>query len=411
MAGLDDIRRGEARHDAAWQDDAARRGEWPQIGDVLAISTEEEFDRAALAVFRRQAVECAPYAEYLSLIGVEAADVTSFEQIPYLPIELFKSHRVYCGAAEPEAVFTSSSTGGEGPSRHYVAHVTDYERTYTRGFELFYGAPERWSIFALLPSYLEREGSSLVRMADGLIARGRAAGRGGGFYLHDHDRLLADIAATAGPRILLGVSYALLDLAELLTKRGEKLPEGTIVMETGGMKGRREEISKAEMHTILRTSLGVSTIHSEYGMAELMSQAYSTGEWTSDAGNSWGASGANASAGSRDAMNGTAATNGTAIFRTPPWMRVSVRDLTDPFDVRRDGRGGINVADLANLSSCAFIQTQDLGRCLPSAGGNLINAGRERPSNGCNGLPGSGGFTLEGRVARSDIRGCNLLVQ
>jgi hypothetical protein len=233
-----------------------------------------------------------------------------------------------------------------------VARLADYERTYLRGFEMFYGPASLWSVYALLPSYLEREGSSLVKMAGGLIARGRAAGRGGGFYLYDHERLLADMSADAGPKILLGVSYALLDLAEEMA--GRSLPPETIVMETGGMKGRREEMSKERMHGVLKSAFGVDGIHSEYGMAELMSQAYSASD---------------------------------GVFGTPPWMRVSVRNLTDPFDVRREGRGGVNIADLANLSSCAFIQTQDLGRLAPD-----------------------GTFTLEGRVARSDLRGCNLLV-
>jgi hypothetical protein len=240
--------------------------------------------------------------------------------------------------------------------------LADYDLVYTRGWELFYGPASGWSIYALLPSYLEREGSSLVRMADGLIRQGRAAGRGGGFYLRDHDRLMADMRGDDGPKVLLGVSYALLDLAEELAARGETLPPATTVMETGGMKGRREEMTKARMHAILRDAFGVGAIHSEYGMAELMSQAYSSGE---SSGNS----------------------RGDIFFRTPPWMRVTVRNLTDPFDVKNEGRGGINIVDLANLSSCAFIQTQDVGR-----------------------LAARGDFTIEGRVARSDIRGCNLLV-
>jgi hypothetical protein len=321
------------------------------LDDILNIATPGEFDRRALEVFRAQAVGCAPYRQYLELIGVRTEDVGRACEIPFLPIELFKSHHVWCGDGEPEAVFTSSATGGQGASRHPIASLDDYARVYTRGFEIFYGPARRWSIFALLPSYLEREGSSLVLMADGLIKQGR----GGGFYLRDHARLLADMAADDGPRILLGVSYALLDLAEEMASRGERLPEGTIVMETGGMKGRREEISKAEMHATLQEAFGVTEIHSEYGMAELMSQAYSAGG---------------------------------GVFRTPPWVRVSVRDLADPFDIRCEGRGGIDITDLANLHSCAFIQTQDVGRVFSD-----------------------GSFTIEGRVAKSDIRGCNLLVQ
>jgi phenylacetate-coenzyme A ligase PaaK-like adenylate-forming protein len=318
-----------------------------KISDISKISTAAEFDSAAVEIFRFQAEQCAPYREYLDLVGIDPREVRRVDEIPFLPIELFKTQRVYCGEQEPEAVFTSSSTGGEGKSRHYVASLTDYDRTYTEGFRRFYGDPARWSIYALLPSYLERTGSSLVRMADGLIRQGR----GGGFYLYDHDRLMADMAADRGPKILLGVSYALLDLAE----REEQLPADTIVMETGGMKGHRAEMPKEQMHNILKQAFGVSQIHSEYGMAELMSQAYSSGG---------------------------------GIFRTSPWMRVSLRSLNDPFETYTVGRGGINTTDLANLGSCAFIQTQDTGA-----------------------VAADGSFTLLGRATRADIRGCNLLVQ
>ncbi len=317
------------------------------IDDILRISTPREFEDAAMEIFRFQARHCEPYRDYLEAIGIEPESVETACGIPFLPIDLFKTHRIYSADTEPETVFASSSTDGEGESRHYVASVLDYEKTYTRAFELFYGPVAKWSIYALLPSYLERGGSSLVRMADGLIRRGR----GGGFCLYDHDRLMRDMAADSGPKILLGVSYALLDLAE----RGEELPPGTIVMETGGMKGRREEMPKKNMHGVLCRAFGVHEIHSEYGMAELMSQAYSPGH---------------------------------GIFHTPPWMRVSVRDLSDPFDVSVSGRGGMNITDLANLYSCAFIQTQDLGTVAPD-----------------------GSFTVNGRAAKSDIRGCNLLVR
>lgn len=318
-----------------------------KLSHILKISTTAEFDSAAMEIFRFQAERCAPYREYLGLIGVDPAGVSSPSEIPFLPIEFFKTHKVYCGDGEPEAVFTSSSTGGGGESRHLVASLADYDRVYTEGFRGFYGDPAEWSIYALLPSYLEREGSSLVRMADGLIRLGER----GGFYLYDHDRLMAVMAADPGPKILLGVTYALLDLSE----RGEKLPAGTVVMETGGMKGRREEMPKDRMHEVLKEAFGVDRIHSEYGMAELMSQAYS---------------------------------DGGGVFRAPPWMRVTLRDLNDPFDVYTEGRGGINITDLANLTSCAFIQTQDLGA-----------------------VASDGSFAIHGRAERSDIRGCNLLVQ
>lgn len=316
--------------------------------DIFSIRTREEFDRAALALFAFQARECGPYARYVSLLGVRIEDVDRVERIPFMPVEMFKSHDVYCGQQPPEKVFTSSGTTGMVSSRHPMADLSLYERCFKRAFEMFYGPVRDWNIYALLPSYLEREGSSLVYMMDGLIN----GSRGGGFYLYDHDALLRDMRRAEGPKLLLGVSYALLDLAE----RGEKLPEGTVVMETGGMKGRRKELPKQTMHEILCRGLGVGAVHSEYGMAELTSQAYSAGG---------------------------------GVFRCPPWMRVFVRDLNDPFDFLAPQRnGGINIIDLGNMYSCAFIQTQDAGRLHPD-----------------------GSFTVFGRADRSEIRGCNLLVQ
>ena len=319
--------------------------------EILNISTDEEFRRAALRLFRCQAAACEPYREYLSLAGFTpeyVRTVDRIEQIPFMPVEVFKLRDVYCGDTNPEAVFTSSATTGMTPSRHPVQSLEHYERVFTAAFRHFYGDPAHYGIYALLPSYLERQGSSLVYMADRLIA----AGVSGGFYLHDHERLLNDMAADPRPKILLGVSYALLDLAE---SGGARL-HNTIVMETGGMKGRRREIPRAEFHRILCEAFGVGTIHSEYGMAELMSQAYSSGG---------------------------------GLFRTPSWMRVAVRDVNDPFALLPAGsRGGINIIDLANVHSCAFIQTRDAGRVFDD-----------------------GSFVVEGRLARSEMRGCNLLVQ
>lgn len=315
---------------------------------IFEISTEEEFREAAVAIFRMQAESCEPYRRYIELLGVNPQEVHLVEQIPFLPIELFKSHTIYCGAEEPEVVFTSSSTTGQTPSRHPMAHLVDYERTFTEAFRTFYGEASQYGIYALLPSYLQRKGSSLVYMADRLIA----AGNSGGFYLDDYEKLIADMASDPKPKILLGVSYALWDLAE---KYAPKLTD-TIVMETGGMKGYREEIPKSELHRILCDGFGVERIHSEYGMAELTSQAYSSGE---------------------------------GVFRAPQWMRVMIRDINDPFCYLSAGaRGGVNIIDLANIHSCAFIETQDVGRTMAD-----------------------GSFSIEGRIDRSEIRGCNLLVQ
>lgn len=315
------------------------------IDQILAIKSDAEFEAAALELFHFQAERCKPYKEYILLLGIDPGEVCSVEDIPFLPIELFKTHDVYSFDSEPEMTFTSSNTGQTVASRHMMASLESYRKAFTAAFEEFYGDIERWSIYGLLPSYLEREGSSLVYMVDELIRRAGS----GGFYLNNYEELIKDMERDPKPKILLGVSYALWDLAE---QYAPKLKE-TIVMETGGMKGKRKELSKSELHKILCDGLGVDAIHSEYGMAELTSQAYS---------------------------------NGGGIFRSPRWMRIMLRDVNDPFDhsVRR---GGIDIIDLANISSCAFIQTQDMGRLLDY-----------------------GEFILEGRIAGSDIRGCNLLV-
>ena len=306
------------------------------------------FETAALALFRIQAAACPPYREYLGRLGIEPQQVREFRRIPFLPIELFKSHKVYCGDAEPEAVFTSSATTGMTPSRHPMRSLALYERAFRGAFRTFYGDPARWSLYALLPNYLRRKGSSLVYMADRLIADCGS----GGFYLDDYDALLRDMSADAKPKILLGVSYALWNLAE---RCAPKLRD-TVVMETGGMKGYREEIPKEAFHRILCEAFGVEAIHSEYGMAELTSQAYSAG-------------------GNR--------------FRCPAWMRVVARDVNDPFALLPPGsRGGLNIIDLANRWSCAFIQTQDVAR-----------------------VDADGSFVVEGRIDHAEIRGCNLLVQ
>ena len=319
-----------------------------ELDRIFRLQEERAFEALALSVFRRQAAECAPYREYLSLIGCDPQAVEHVEQIPFLPIRLFKHRDIYCGQGAPEVVFTSSATTGMTPSRHPMASLALYERTFTEAFRRFYGDPEGWSLYALLPNYLQRKGSSLVYMADRLIA---ACGSGG-FYLDEYEKLIADMEADAKAKILLGVSYALWDLAE---QYAPKL-QHTIVMETGGMKGHREELPKELFHKILCEGFGVEKIHSEYGMAELTSQAYSKGE---------------------------------NRFYCPPWMRVLVRDVNDPCDVRqRAGRGGLNIIDLANYYSCAFLQTEDVGR-----------------------LHADGSFEIEGRIDHSEIRGCNLLVQ
>lgn len=315
------------------------------IDDILRISPKE-FNGAALELFRVQAERCEPYRRFMQLTEVKQSEVVRAAQIPYLPIELFKTQRVYCGTSAPEKVFTSSNTGGTECSRHYMERLADYEKTFKACFEYFYGAVSEWSFYGLLPSYLEREGSSLVYMVEGLMRDGR----GGGFYLHNTDELLRDLRKDNGKKMLIGVTYALLDLAEL-----EPDLSDTTVVETGGMKGKRAEMSKAELHKVLCKAFNTESIHSEYGMAELTSQAYSVGD---------------------------------GLFRCPPSMRVVVRDANNPLAVRDTGRGALNIIDLANRSSVAFIATQDLGEVYDD-----------------------GSFRLLGRMAHSDVRGCNLLVQ
>lgn len=316
--------------------------------DIFSITSDAQFRAAALELFRFQSERCAPYRDYVGLLGIKPDEVRRVEDIPFLPIELFKTHDIYCGEREPQIVFTSSATTGMVQSRHPMADLRIYERDFEASFRLFYGEPTRWSIYGLLPNYLQRTGSSLIYMTDRLI---RECGSGG-FYLDDYERLLDDMAHDPKPKILLGVSYALLDLAE---KYAPHLTD-TIVMETGGMKGRRKEMPKAEFHEVLCKAFGVEKIHSEYGMAELSSQAYSSGD---------------------------------GLFFAPPWLRIFIRDVNDPFAHYGAGRrGAIDIIDLGNIYSCAFIATQDVGICTAD-----------------------GGFRIEGRVAASDTRGCNLLVQ
>lgn len=304
----------------------------------------------AIDIFMYQVERCEPYRRYVNYLGVDPRTITDYKKIPFLPTEFFKTENVYCAYTEPQAIFTSSGTTGTTPSSHSVADLTIYEKSFTEAFSQFYGDPKDTTIFALLPNYLERTGSSLIYMVDSLIKSGGK----GGFFLNDHARLISEMerAAANGERILLlGVSFALWELAENYTFKHDNM----IVMETGGMKGRRREITREELHGILTTNFGVSSIHSEYGMTELLSQGYSYG-------------------------------NG--IFQIPSWMKILIRDTYDPTEyVESEKVGGINIIDLANIYSCSFIETQDLGKKYAD-----------------------GSFSVEGRIDRSEIRGCNLMV-
>jgi phenylacetate-coenzyme A ligase PaaK-like adenylate-forming protein len=321
------------------------------MSSIFSITTPAEFEQLCLDTFRRQAQACEPYGRYLSYLGVQAGDVSSAAQIPFLPIEFFKTERVVCGSAEAQVTFVSSGTTGAETSRHHITDVRLYEESFLRGFERAYGAAQKYCILALLPGYAERQGSSLAYMVERLVEQ--SAHPQGGFFLHSYEALAARLALLQRqrqPAIIIGVSFALLELAERYTFRFPEL----IVMETGGMKGRRRELPREELHQILCSSFGVDAIHSEYGMTELLSQVYSSG-------------------GGR--------------FFTPPWMRVTLRDLHNPFaPAAAATSGGINVIDLANQNSCSFIETQDLGR-----------------------VSANGSFEVLGRIDHSLARGCNML--
>lgn len=305
------------------------------------------FQGLALDIFRYQYERNPIYRSYCAQIGRSPDDIREIEQIPFLPISFFKTHRVVTGEFTPELVFQSSGTTGMTRSTHHVKEASFYETSYTRGFESTYGPVSGKRILGLLPSYLEQGDSSLVYMVQGLI---RDSGHPeSGFFLNDHERL-KDTLQKGGPTILIGVTYALLDFAGRFSF---PLKE-TIVMETGGMKGRREELTRMEVHERLKQAFSLEKIHSEYGMTELLSQAYSQSE---------------------------------GIFACPPWMRVLLREEEDPLTVKKNpGNGVLNIIDLANLYSCSFIATEDAGR-----------------------LRQDGTFEVLGRMDNSDIRGCSLL--
>ena len=306
------------------------------------------FDETADAVFRHQLRHNPIYGRFAELL-----QRTEYARLPFLPVELFKTHAIKTGEFESQTVFTSSGTTGAVTSRHHVRETERYEYVFTETFRQAYGNPADFCFLCLLPSYLEREGSSLIYMAEKLIQRSRYDASG--FYLHAGDELagrLYENEAKKIPTILLGVTFALLDLVESHTL---SLTENTIVMETGGMKGRRREMTRPELHEMLSTGLGVKTIHSEYGMTELMSQAYS---------------------------------KGNGLFTCPPQLKIVITDVNDPFERLPHGRTGtVNIIDLGNLDSCAFIATKDLGRVFPD-----------------------GTFEILGRYDHSDVRGCNLLI-
>jgi hypothetical protein len=325
----------------------------------------EGFELLALEVFRFQAAHNPLYGRYLSLLTIDIQSVASLAQIPYLPIQFFKRHVVKTGDWQEQATFTSSGTTGSETSSHYVRDLDFYKRNTVRGFQQFYGHPADWLVLALLPSYLERTGSSLVVMAEHFIQLSKHPQSG--FFLNNVEELIALLKAVPQPQsaychsqrepnpkstILLGVSFALLDLAE---QHPLDLRQVTI-METGGMKGRRREPTRSELHGQLMTAFNAPAIHSEYGMTELFSQAYS---------------------------------KGNGLFHPAHTLRATTREITDPLSPQQPGKTGVlNLIDLANFDTCSFIATDDLGKVFPD-----------------------GSFEVLGRADNSDVRGCNLMVE
>lgn len=322
--------------------------------DTLFNRATVDFNGTALELFQYQAVHCEPYATFLSALNIAPSSIRHWRDIPCLPIETFKKHEVKSGAFEPAVTFTSSGTTGAQTSRHFVKSMDWYHRVFKEAFRLTYGPAKEFRWLCLLPSYLEREGSSLIEMAKTFIDESQYSDSN--FFLRNHDELRSILSADDAeeiPTILLGVSFGLLDFAE---EQDFRLPKSVILMETGGMKGRRVEMIRSELHEELSKRLHVTFVHSEYGMTEMMSQAYSTG---------------------------------LGEYTAPPWMRVGLRDPADPLSKSAPGKtGGINVIDLANVDSCAFLATQDLGKTEDGTT-----------------------FQVMGRFDDSDIRGCNLMVQ
>jgi len=322
------------------------------INSIFNIQSEAEFTTTALEIFKFQFEHNSVYRSFCDLLYKHPSDVHTIEQIPFLPIEFFKTHTIASTNKAAEAIFTSSGTTGSVVSKHHVSDLNVYKHSFRKGFQSYYGDIEDYTVLALLPSYLEREGSSLVYMANDMITQSKQAESG--FYLDDLEALkdtLISLEAKGQNTLLMGVSYALLDLIEAHSFDLKH----TIVMETGGMKGQRKELVKSELHALLKQGFGVDAIHSEYGMTELLSQAYSKGE---------------------------------GVFETPPWMKVLTRDPEDALSIQPIGRsGGVNIIDLANINSCAFIASQDLGK-----------------------IKSDGSFEILGRFDQSDIRGCNLMV-
>lgn len=320
---------------------------------IFSLRNEDEFTVLCLEIFRYQVARNKIYRRYCTYLGIKPEKINKIEEIPFLPIRFFREHDVISGNQKIEKIFTSSSTSGQIPSRHLVSDISLYEKSFLESFQQFYGSPANYCFFCLLPSYLERPGSSLIYMTNRLNSESKY--KESGYFLYNHDELYSRLTVMNKRKVpvaLFGVSFALVDFA---AKYQIDLSENTIIIETGGMKGRKKEMTREELHDNLTQAFGVKSIHSEYGMTELLSQAYSKGQ---------------------------------GLFRCPPWMKVLTRDLYDPFAyVRNRETGALNVIDLANIYSCSFIETSDMGKSFKT-----------------------GEFEVTGRVDTSETRGCNLMV-
>jgi phenylacetate-coenzyme A ligase PaaK-like adenylate-forming protein len=319
------------------------------VNNIFSV-TEQNFNEVALEIFRYQYLHNVVYKQWVDSLQIKVDEINKLENIPYLPVQFFKTHAITTGEFAPQATFESSGTTGSFNSKHYIRDVNLYQESYLKGFEFFYGDIKEWCVLGLLPSYLERSGSSLVMMVDDLIKRSNHPKSG--FYLNDFS-MLADTINTLElnqqKTLLMGVTFALLDFAEQFSLRLNH----TTIMETGGMKGRRQEMIRDEVHEVLKKKFGLSAIHSEYGMTELLSQTYSKQD---------------------------------GLFSPVPWLKILIRDEEDPLKVIRTGRGGLNIIDLPNMHSCSFIATEDAGECFAD-----------------------GSFIVNGRIDNSDMRGCSLM--
>lgn len=322
------------------------------IKEIFNINSSEQFNEVCLKVFNYQYKENKIYKKYVDELKVKINNIENCDQIPFLPVEFFKTHKIITGTGVVQKIFKSSGTTGFVASSHYITDLNIYEKSFVKTFNLFYGKPEKYTFLALLPSYSERNDSSLIYMVQKLMNISNK--KDNRFYLYDHQELfekITDLEKQNKKTILFGVSFALIDFFE---KYNIELKHTTII-ETGGMKGRKKEIVREELHSVIKSATGLSGIHSEYGMTELLSQAYS---------------------------------KSNNLYKTPPWMKILIRDTNDPFNyVKPVATGGINVIDLANINSCSFIETKDLGK-----------------------LHTDNSFEILGRFDNSDIRGCNLMV-